>query len=323
MDDTTKMKLLISAALAGVLLATVPAAFAGEPDKSADIERARKEVDKAREELRRATRELASSMAKLDRNNPRAQYFEFMTNPKRAVLGVIIDDESGEDRGVMVLAATPGGGAEKAGLKAGDILLALDGNSLAAKGNQPPAHHLRGVLRKLEAGVTVKVEYLRDGKRTKTTLKTQAPETDFSMSMIPPMPPQALMEMDEEDFKQFMPFDKKFGFFGGPTRGMELCKLDDDLAGYFKTKDGVLVIKAPKEKSFGLKSGDVIQRIGGDKVSEPVTVMDKLRSRGEAQTVKIEVLRQGKKITLNATLPVADARRIEKRFEITIDDDDN
>lgn len=324
MNDTLKMKLIVSAALAGVLLAAIPAAFAAEPNTSADIEKARKEVEKAREELRRATRDLARSMATVEKDNPRAQYFEFMTNPKRAVLGVIIDDESGEDRGVTVLAATPGGGAEKAGIKAGDILLAVDGKSMAAKGTQRPEHHLREVLRKLEAGAAIKVEYLREGKRATTTLKTQAPETDLALSMIPPLPPQALLGMDEDEFKQFMPFDKMFGMFGGPTRGMELCKLDEDLAAYFKTRDGVLVIKAPKDKALGLKSGDVIQKIGSDKVSEPITVMDKLRSRGEAQTVRIEILRQGKKLTLDATIPVADAGHLDphKRIEVIVKERD-
>ena len=59
----------------------------------------------------------------------------------------------------------------------------------------------------------------------------------------------------------------------------------------------------------------------------PVTVLDKLRSRGDEQTVKIEVLRQNRKVTLNGKIPMADAGRhgIEKRkrVEVIVEDDDD
>lgn len=326
MKITMKLRILAGAALVGLLLGAAESVLAaGEKGQNLELEQARQEVERAREELNRATRELARSMGRLDKDNPRAKFYEYMTNPKRAVLGVIIDDEANkDDRGVHILAITPGGGAEKAGLKAGDVLLSLNGESLAAKGDQRPEHRLRDVLGKLEAGAELKAEYERDGKRSKTKIKTQAPEDDMAMGMIPPLPPGAMLEMDEEDFvpMPMMSFSRMFR--GSAIRGLELCKIDDDLAGYFKTKDGVLVIKAPRDATLGIKSGDVIQKIDGDPVSEPVTVMDKLRSRNDEQLVKIEVLRQGKKLTLNAKIPVAAASDsgMHKEFKFVFRHDD-
>lgn len=312
------------AALA-LLLAAAPALAAPTAEEEQvqarkDLERARQEVEKAREELQRATRDLARSLAKAERDNPKAQYFEYMTDPKRAVLGVLIPDdvENGESRGVRLLAVTPGGGAEKAGLKAGDLLTGLNGTALAGDAKRSPQKKLREVMRTLKAGDEVKVEYERDGRNRSTTLQTQPPEPELAMAPLP-MIQEWLHDPDSRMGPMSgMPW---LHFRGAAIRGLELAKLDEDLGAYFKTRDGVLVVKAPKDGALGLKSGDVIQKIDGDNVSEPVTVLDKLRSRGEEQVVKLEIVRQGKRMEVQGKVPVADAqlpppRLGRKRIEI-------
>jgi type II secretory pathway component PulC len=302
----------IGAALLAALaltVAPVPAGAASSEDEQArkDLERARQEVEKARADLQKATRELARSMAKLERDNPKVQYFEYMTDPQRAMLGVLIPDdfEDGETRGVRLQAVTPGSGAEKAGLKAGDLLTSLNGSPLAAEGKKvSPQKRMKDVMRKLRAGDEVKVEYERDGRNRSTTVVTQAPEP---LVMVPPLPQLQEWLRGDEHAKGPMEAMPWFSFRGPAIRGLELAKLDDDLGAYFKTTDGVLVVKAPKGAALGLKSGDVIQKIDGVSVSEPVTVLDKLRSRGEEQTVSLEVLRQGRKLQLQGQIPVAEA----------------
>ena len=300
-----QMGAALFAALA-LTAAAGPAGAASEDERARqDLERARQEVEKARVELQKATRELARSMAKVERDNPKVQYFEYMTDPKRAVLGVLIPDdfEDGETRGVRLLAVTPGSGAEQGGLKAGDLLVALNGSSLAAEGKTSPQKKMKAVMRKLRAGDEVKVEYQRDGRDRSTTVVTQAPEPEAAMA-----PPALLNEWlhgDDHDKGPMMGLPW-FGFRGPAIRGLELAKLDEDLGAYFKTTDGVLVVKAPKGGELGLKSGDVIMKIDGGSVSEPVTVLDKLRSRAEEQSVKLEIVRQGRKMELEGRIPVAD-----------------
>lgn len=53
--------------------------------------------------------------------------------PARRVadLGLLVDSAHADARGLRVLAVTPGGGAERIGLRTGDTLLALNGTSLA------------------------------------------------------------------------------------------------------------------------------------------------------------------------------------------------
>jgi PDZ domain-containing secreted protein len=166
---------------------------------------------------------------------------------------------------------------------------------------------MRDVLKTLKAGDEVKVEIERDGKRKVLTVVTTAPEPDLAMA-----PPPGMIEewLHDEDFEKYggpMAGMPMFHFRGPAIRGLELCKLDEDLGSYFKTTDGVLVIKAPRGGALSLKSGDVIQKIDGDAVTEPITVLDKLRSRGDEQSVKLEIVRQGRKMELEGRIPVAEA----------------
>jgi C-terminal processing protease CtpA/Prc len=330
MESSMNVKHLGTGLLVLALGLAGPAWAGPEEDKArAEMERARQEVEKARVELQKATRDLARSMAKVERDNPRVQYFEYMTNPDRAVLGVLIPDdvENGEKRGVRLLAVTPGSGADKAGLKAGDLLTSLNGESLAADGARSPQKRMKEQMRRLKAGDEVKVEYERDGKLTRATVKAGAPDPELALAPLPmleewfgepghapapPMPPMPPMAM--------------YQFRGTAIRGLELAKLDEDLGSYFKTTEGVLVVKAPRNGDLMLKSGDVILKIDGHAVSEPVTVLDKLRSRGQPQDVKLEILRQGRKQELRGRIPVADARgaapRVERRVKIVTGADD-
>lgn len=300
----------IGAALLAALtlsIAAVPAWAASEDEQARkELERARQEVEKARGELQKATRELARSMARVERDNPKAQYFEYMTDPKRAVLGVLIPDdvENGENRGVRLLAVTPGSGAEKAGLKAGDLVTGLNGSSLAAEGRKSPQKRMREVMRALKAGAEVKVDYERDGRARSTTVTTQAPEPDMAMAPLPMIQEWLHGEDHEKGPMSGIPW---FQFRGPAIRGLELAKLDEDLGAYFRTRDGVLVVKAPRSGALSLKSGDVIQKIDGVNVSEPITVLDKLRSRGEEQVVKLDIMRQGRRLEVQGRVPVADS----------------
>jgi S1-C subfamily serine protease len=284
-----------------------------DADRLREIEQARKELRDAREDLRRAAEDLARASRELEPESPRARAFEFLTNPRRAVLGVGIEpgpQRKGDTRGVLITAVTPGSGAEKAGLKSGDVLLSANGKSLVTrKGERPgPERKLRDLMSELSSGDKVELEYERDGKSARTTAIAQRPEAlDLGD-----------MDFDDKDFDVILPRGFPGATFIREREGPQLAKLDADLASYFKTKEGVLVIRAPKEGDLGLKSGDVIQKIDGEAVDSPIEAMDRLRDADDEQ-VTLEVLRHGKRETLKGKVTLTKRHR-RNRIEIRSED---
>lgn len=76
-------------------------------------------------------------------------------------LGLLVDSKAGAGDGLHVLAVTPGGNAERIGLRAGDVLVALNGNSLAANDG---AATLRKTVDTLPDGGKLDFNLRRGGK---------------------------------------------------------------------------------------------------------------------------------------------------------------
>jgi len=74
-----------------------------------------------------------------------------------------------EDNTIRVMGVKPGGPAEKAGVRAGDQLLTIDGKD--AGGFRDPTEPIKGV-----AGTDVKLSLARDGKRVEVTVTREAME---------------------------------------------------------------------------------------------------------------------------------------------------
>lgn len=81
----------------------------------------------------------------------------------QAFLGVMLDPDFKGD-GVRVLSIDDRGGADEAGLREGDVLLAVDGAGVSS------AFELRGVLQKARPGETIQVRYRRGGDEMETEI---------------------------------------------------------------------------------------------------------------------------------------------------------
>ncbi len=78
----------------------------------------------------------------------------------RHELGAVVDVRQANRNGIAVLAITPGGAADRMGLRVGDRLLAINGRRL--DGTQKPSSTLEGALQ--ENGGALQVEATRNGK---------------------------------------------------------------------------------------------------------------------------------------------------------------
>ncbi len=302
--------LLLALGLAAVATAAEPPSA---PAAESEIERARAELRRAQDELSRAAKALARATHEARLDSPRALAYAFVTDPDRAVLGITIAD--GPERkaklhGVLVTGVTPGGGADKAGLKSGDLLLSANGSSLvsATDDARSPAQRLRDIMSALKPGDTVKLDYERAGRSASATVTASRPQH--------PMAPLPMFGWDDDEDSDVLippipPFAVRVERGDG---GMQLARLDDDLAAYFKTRDGVLVVRAPEGGTLGLKSGDVIRRINGRSVASPVAAWEELGQAGDS--MRMEVVRHGKEVTLEGTLPDLRGRGDRQRIVI-------
>jgi hypothetical protein len=85
----------------------------------------------------------------------------------RVVLGVVPDFTGQTEDGMKVSSVRPNGAAERAGMKAGDIIVKMAGKDILN------IYDYMGILGELKVGQMVEVEVLRDGKRESLTATMQ------------------------------------------------------------------------------------------------------------------------------------------------------
>jgi S1-C subfamily serine protease len=271
---------------------------ADAPDRAA----LEKQLQSAREQLDRSAREVAELSRQLYGGAEGDAMRLVHGRPSGAMLGINVGSSAARDEGVEVVGVSPGGPAEQAGLKAGDMLVTVDGRALKRNDGRGPNAQLVEYMRGIEPGRVVKVGYLRGGQRGSASV-TAAPAE-------PPMI-RVLRERLAGPLAEGLPMP---GFEGllGPERGLrslELVSLTPKLGQYFGTDRGLLVVRAADAAGLPLEEGDVLQSIDGRVPENPGHAFRMLRSYQPGEKVKLGVLRQRKVLTLEATFPGTDALR--------------
>jgi len=140
----------------------------------ADSEQARRELEQMREQMREMSRKMADLSARLGDVGPRAYAYRYIGDPDRGMIGIVLsDDVKSGTHGLHIDAVTPGGPADKAGLKHGDMLTSVDGKPVAPSDDED---ELPGPLHDVKVGQNVKLGILRDGKSSQITVKAERRE---------------------------------------------------------------------------------------------------------------------------------------------------
>ncbi|HEX8030802.1 MAG TPA: DegQ family serine endoprotease [Vicinamibacterales bacterium] len=198
---------------------------------------------------------------------------QLVTNGRvhRGLLGVTVQGVTGDlaaglglskSEGAIVSNVTPGGAADKAGIKRGDVILSYQGRTVV------DTNSLRNDIASTKPGSTITLQVMRDGKTSdvKATLEENAPAKDgrrdvegnereggkYGMSVEPLTPEIARqLELDRD------------------TRGVVISDLDPSGAA----------------ASAGLREGDVIQQINGRSVRTGEEVRSALSAAGDKPAV--------------------------------------
>ena len=292
---------LSAAMLGGLSSAVLP------QENETDNER----MEDAQRRLEEAAREIAEISGSLAMNEVQEVVKRIRIGPGQgAVLGVYIgcleDDgvrrgcpEEGDRDGVKIAGVTPGGPADDAGLKAGDIIVSLNDQSVAKDSRRASFDELSRLMDEVEPGDDVTVRYVREGnEHTADVVTGEVNPFAFAFSF------------DNEDFDFDFDLEDLPGFHGGRYgirlgrwSDIELVSLTPKLGEYFGTDTGLLVVRAPDDDELQLVDGDVIISIDGRSPKSPEHAMRILRSYQSGEQLKIDIVRNKKKRTLDIELP--------------------
>ncbi|MDH3441209.1 MAG: PDZ domain-containing protein [Gammaproteobacteria bacterium] len=266
------------------------------------------EVQMRMREAERRMAEAARQMAELSmRKLPRVERIEKIVRANRGpVLGVTIGatDEAGPVEGVEILGVTPGGAAEEAGLRAGDVITSINDESLTADSADEATEKLLDFMKGVEAGDELDIEFLRNGKSESVALEPR--EIDRNVFAF---------QFDGDDFVS-PDFDvhvaprmggsgPSYFWIGGDRNfgDMEMVKLTEKLGSYFGTDEGLLVVRAPSNEDLKLEDGDVILSIDGRKPSSVEHAVRILGSYQGGEALSIEIMRDKRKRTIEIEMP--------------------
>jgi serine protease Do len=218
-------------------------------------------------------------------------------------------DAKAAKAGVIVDSVTPGGAADKAGIKAGDAITDFDGDKVRS------VRQFMRLVQETPSGRTVPVSLSRGGQHLAVSVTPERAEwnDDFAMRLLdlpravrpamPPAPAEA-PRPPRVPSPPAAPLASPFNTYRiltGHRLGVTVESLDDQLAQFFGVKDGVLVRSVDKESAgqqAGLKAGDVITSVNGRQVYDTSDVNRALTRSEESGEFTVEIVRDRKPQTL-------------------------
>ena len=316
-----KTERMILAVCLGLFAAgTVAAKPAAEAPKATEGEL----TPERRAELEKRMQDLSRQMAEIGRqlgDDRRVRIIEDrQVAMNRAMLGINVDDSAEQPKaeGVLVAAVTPNGPAGRGGVRAGDLIIALDGKPLKGEKGATPFAQLRELMSDKEPGDEAKLKLKREGKTLDVVVKTEAyAPRAFAFSFGGPTPFPPGMEYPPRGHEPQpgglepllappppgVPGMPQFRMFAREWGDLEMVSLSPKLGEYFGAKEGVLVVHAPSARALPLEDGDVIVKVSDRKPASPEQVLRILRSYDPGEKLKLEVLRNRKSLALDVDVP--------------------
>lgn len=324
---------MINRLIAGaILLLAANLAQATEPDRL-DSGELQQQLEQAREDLAAAAQRLARLQRQLlepgaaghgwvqhggegelhpfnlefdfDFDDEKVRRMVFMGFPPR--LGVLLGSPDSNE-GNLVVGVTPGGGADQAGIRKDDRLLAVVGRDVTVD----TSARIREILSEHKPGDTIDVLVQR-GDDTELEMPVELGSalrnlTTFGERLAP------MMENIEREIIRVFPEGEAPGRFPilsmsrtsgltGLGRDTDLVSNHAGLAPYFGTDQGVLIVRINPDNPLKLEPGDVILSVDGETVNRPIDLGRILFSHEAGDEVTLQVMRSGRSTEVFGAIP--------------------
>jgi serine protease Do len=211
-----------------------------------------------------------------------------------------------EARGVAIDQVGENSPAAKAGLQKGDVITAFNGQSVEG------VLEFERFVRETPPGRTAKLSVWRSGKSQSISVVLGDASAQSENSAPSPFRFRGSQQgsngfpMPELGAPTLPNFQRGFqDREQAASLGISAQDLSGQLGSYFGAPDGqgVLVIDvhmgSAGEKA-GLKAGDVITKLDGDRIHNVGELRAQLRAKRDASTVTLSILRKGNEMSLNA-----------------------
>src|SRR5579872_819451 len=212
------------------------------------------------------------------------------------------------ERGVLLERVVPDSPAAKGGLKDNDVITEINGQRVEG------AAQFRRMIHEIPAGRSAQFTVWRDG-HAQTISVTLGKSEDRGNMWFKSAPRAFSFQLPKIEIPEVAPMpDMDWGGSYGVLAGARpRLSIDaEDLSGQFGTYfgapdgEGVLVREvnsgSPAEKA-GVKSGDVITSLNGERIRSLGDLREKLAGKREDKTVKLGVLRNKSEVSITVELP--------------------
>src|SRR5580658_6395360 len=210
------------------------------------------------------------------------------------------------ERGVLLERIVPDSPAAKAGLKDNDVITEINGQRVEGEAQ------FRRMIHEIPAGRSAQFTVWRDG-RAQTIGVTLGKSEDRGNMWLKTAPRAFSIELPRVEIPDMpdMPgMDWSGGVLAGarPRLGIDAEDLSGQFGAYFGAPDGEGVLVrtvnagSPAEKA-GVKSGDVITSLNGERIRSLGDLRERLAGKREEKTVKLGVLRNKSEVSITVELP--------------------
>lgn len=213
-------------------------------------------------------------------------------------LGVMIQDVDRDlakemglrvDAGALITEVMDDSPAEAAGLLKDDVIVKFDNRSIE------DADDLTRAVRRADPGDRVEIVVDRKGDRKTLTAELEKQRASKSFAFTIPETPS------------IAPLPRGMGFYlRGSIEGLEVQDLGRQLAEYFEVPGnrGILVTSVKKNSAAGkagIRAGDIIISVNGNRVLDTDDMIGELREAG-GKEVPVELVRKGKSLTVKVAV---------------------